>query len=115
VVSGNGDQMQGQENKKTGTENERTEAAKKYKNYNPYSAELGSAVNLNEKLFFEKSEWLNTVEAAVYLRKFLGTGCPSVNAIHKLVSQGKIRRRKFAGRLYFKRKELDYLIESSTG
>lgn len=93
----------------------RINAGKKYKNFSQYSAELGSAVHLNEESFFEKSEWLNTVEAAVYLRKFLGTGCPSVNAIHKLVSQGKIRRRKFAGRLYFKRKELNYLIECSMG
>ena len=64
-------------------------------------------------LFFENLEWLTTAEAAAYLRKFCSSGLPSVNAIHKLVSQGKIRRRKFAGRLFFKRKELDYLIECS--
>jgi hypothetical protein len=64
-------------------------------------------------LFFENLEWLTTAEAAVYLRKFCPTGTPSVNAVHKLVSQGKIRRRKFSGRLFFKRKELDYLIECS--
>lgn len=62
---------------------------------------------------FENLEWLTTAEAATYLRKFCRGGRPSVNAIHKLVSRGLIRRRKFAGRLYFKRKELDYLIESS--
>ena len=64
-------------------------------------------------LFFENLEWLSTAEAAVYLRKFNQNGIPSVNAIHKLVSQGKIRRRKFSGKLYFKRKELAYLIECS--
>lgn len=64
-------------------------------------------------LLFENSEWLTTAEAATYLRKFCPSGVPSVNAIHKLVSRGTIRRRKFAGRLYFKRKELDYLIECS--
>ena len=65
-------------------------------------------------LIFENlSEWLTTAETATYLRKFSPEGKPSVNAIHKLVSQGKIRRRKFSGRLYFKKNELDYLIETS--
>ena len=79
------------------------------------SAEMGPLINSAARsLFFEnKSEWLTTAEAATYLRKFKPEGIPSVNAVHKLVSKGKIRRRKFAGRLYFKRKELDYLIESS--
>ena len=79
------------------------------------SAKMGPVVDYQPRSnwFFEKSDWLTTAEAATYLRKFVGEGRPSLNAVHKLVSQGKIRRRKFAGRLYFKRKELDYLIESS--
>lgn len=64
-------------------------------------------------LLFENLEWLTTAEAAAYLRKFCPSGAPSVNAVHKLVSQGRVRRRKFAGKLFFKRKELDYLIECS--
>jgi len=71
------------------------------------------ALKTGSNLFFENLEWLTTAEAAAYLRKFSPLGNPSSNAIHKLVSQGKIRRRKFAGRLFFKRKELDYLIECS--
>jgi hypothetical protein len=62
---------------------------------------------------FENLEWLTTKEVAIYLRKISDFGDPSTNAIHKLVSKGKVRRRKFAGRLYFKKRELDYLVESS--
>lgn len=61
----------------------------------------------------DKSEWLTTKEAAIQLRKFLPSGEPSANAIHKLVANGRLRRRKFAGRLFFRKRELDFLIESS--
>lgn len=57
-------------------------------------------------MFFYNLIWLTTKEAAVYLRK-------SVNAIHTLVSRGQLRARKYSNRLYFKREELDYLIETS--
>lgn len=63
--------------------------------------------------FIDKSEWLTTKEAAIQLRKFLPSGEPSVNAIHKLVAKGSLRRRKFAGRLFFRKREIDFLIESS--
>jgi len=61
----------------------------------------------------DKSEWLTTKEAAIQLRKFLPSGEPSANAVHKLVANGSLRRRKFAGRLFFRKKEIDFLIESS--
>lgn len=61
----------------------------------------------DSKMLFENLEWLTTKEAAYYLRR-------SVNAIHILVSRGKIRSRKFQRRLYFKKNELDYLIETSS-
>lgn len=57
-------------------------------------------------LLFNNLIWLTTKEAAVYLRR-------SVNAIHTLVSRRKLRARKFSNRLYFKKEELDYLIETS--
>lgn len=57
-------------------------------------------------LLFENLIWLTTKEAAVYLRR-------SVNAVHTLVSRRKLRARKFSNRLYFKKDELDYLIETS--
>ena len=57
-------------------------------------------------LLFENLIWLTTKEAALYLRR-------SVNSIHTLVSRRQLRARKFRNRLYFKRDELDYLIETS--
>ena len=57
-------------------------------------------------LLFENLIWLTTKEASVYLSR-------SVNAIHTLVSRGQIRARKYSNRLYFKKEELDYLIETS--
>ena len=58
------------------------------------------------QMLFENLIWLTTKEAAAYLRK-------SVNAIHTLVSRSQLRARKFSNRLYFKKEELDYLIETS--
>ena len=57
-------------------------------------------------LFFEKLVWLTTEEAAQYLRK-------SVNAIRIMVYRNEIRARKHRRRLYFRRDELDAVIESS--
>lgn len=64
------------------------------------------------RLFFENLEWLTTEETAIYLRKVSPDGTPQLNTIHQMVCRGLIRRRKFGGRLYFRRRELDYLIES---
>ncbi|MBF0443917.1 MAG: helix-turn-helix domain-containing protein [Oligoflexales bacterium] len=50
--------------------------------------------------------WLDSKEAAEYLRKSMG-------ALHKLVARGYVRPRKFRRRLYFLRIELDRLLESS--
>lgn len=58
------------------------------------------------EMFFNNLNWLTTKETAVYLRK-------TVNAIHTLVSRKYLRPRKFARRLYFKKEELDYLLETS--
>lgn len=60
----------------------------------------------NTDLFFEKLIWLSTEEAARYLRK-------SANAIRILVHRRVLRARKFRRRLYFRREELDALIETS--
>lgn len=56
--------------------------------------------------FFENLIWLSTEEAARLLRR-------SPHALRQLVYKGKIRPRKFGGRLYFKRSELNELIETS--
>ena len=58
------------------------------------------------KLLFENLTWLTTEEAAQYLRK-------SANAIRILVFKKILRARKFHRRLYFKKSELDEVIEAS--
>jgi len=55
---------------------------------------------------FEVLTWLSTKDAAKYLRK-------TVNALRIMVFRGYIRPRKFRRRLYFRRLELDRLLESS--
>ena len=60
----------------------------------------------NSEMFFDNLIWLNTEEAARYLRK-------SANAIRILVHKKILRARKFRRRLYFKKSELDMLVETS--
>jgi|GEM_PF-2195016 len=69
--------------------------------YNP-----SGGPNHRASLLFENLIWLTTKETAVYLRK-------SVNAVHLLVSRKHLTARKFKNRLYFKRKELDFMLETS--
>lgn len=57
-------------------------------------------------LLFEKLIWMTTEEAARYLRK-------SANAIRIMVHKKILKARKFRRRLYFKKDELDALIETS--
>lgn len=53
-----------------------------------------------------RAHWLTTAEAARYLRK-------SPNAIRILVHRGHLRARKLGSRLYFKRSEIDQLLENA--
>ena len=69
--------------------------------YNSSAESNGSA------MLFNNLKWMTTNEAAAYLRK-------STNAIRTAVCRGHIQARKFRRRLYFKRSELDRLIETST-
>ena len=55
---------------------------------------------------FSSLTWLNSNDAAKYLRK-------TVNALRIMVNRGYIRPRKFHRRLYFRKLELDRLLESS--
>ena len=57
-------------------------------------------ISLSEK------NWLTTAEAASYLGK-------TRNALWLLVSRGLIIKRKWQGRLYFKRAEIDRLLEGA--
>lgn len=57
-------------------------------------------------LLLKNLKWLTTEEAANYLRK-------SANAIRIMVHKKILKARKFRRRLYFRRDELDAVIESS--
>jgi hypothetical protein len=65
-----------------------------------------SAGKACESQIFDNLIWLNSKEAALYLRKSYG-------ALKVMVHRGQVRARKFQNRLYFKRSELDELIETS--
>ncbi len=56
---------------------------------------------------FERLTWLDSKEAARYLRK-------TANALRIMVYRGYVRPRRFRRRLYFRKIELDRLLESST-
>lgn len=66
--------------------------------------------NLGEQLsartLFDNLIWLTTDEAAQFLRK-------SSHALRQMTYKGKIKPRKFGGRLYFKRTELNDLVDTS--
>ena len=66
-----------------------------------HSGELNKARSLFENLI-----WLTTDEAATFLRK-------SSHALRQMTYKGKIRPRKFGGRLYFKKAELNDLVDTS--
>ena len=61
----------------------------------------------SSEMFFDNLVWMNSAEAARYLR------LDSVAALRTAVCRGKLRRRKWNGKLYFKRSELDRLLEGS--
>jgi hypothetical protein len=57
-------------------------------------------------VLFDNRIWLSTDEAARYLGK-------TRNAIWILLSRGHLIKRKWKRRLYFKKSELDRLLETS--
>ena len=77
-------------------------------NYKMETTCYSSPVDSNESaLLFDKLYWMTTNEAATYLRK-------STNALRTAVCRGHVSAKKFRRRLYFKRSDLDRLIETST-
>ena len=68
---------------------------------------LESTEDQKSSLFFENLEWMRSEEAARYLRR-------SVGQIRNMVYRGQIKFRKFNGRLYFKKIDLERAIEFST-
>lgn len=59
-----------------------------------------------EQGFFYNLKWLRTEEAAQYLRT-------SVGQIRNMVYRKQLKARKFQNRLYFRRRELDFILEAS--
>ena len=55
---------------------------------------------------FDRLTWLDCKEAAMYLRK-------TANALRIMVCRGYLRPRRFRRRLYFRKIELDRMLESS--
>lgn len=55
---------------------------------------------------FDNLVWMTSEEAAKYLRKTVG-------ALRTAVCRGQIKARKWRRRLYFKKSELDFLLEGS--
>ena len=60
----------------------------------------------DEEKLFDNLIWLRSEDAAKYLRT-------SVGQIRNMVYRGQLKARKFQNRLYFKRRELDYILETS--
>jgi excisionase family DNA binding protein len=60
----------------------------------------------SDSLFFENQVWLSSEEAATYLRR-------SVGQVRNMVHRRQLGYRKFCRRLYFRRTDLDRVIETS--
>ncbi len=75
--------------------------------YNENNIVYNDIEHQNVQPIFENLVWLNTLETAQFLRK------KSTHAIRQLVYKGKLKPRKFEGRLYFNKLELESLIDSS--
>lgn len=76
------------------------------KSYIEADAENKNSAAKLETLFETKLVWMTSAEAASYLRK-------SVGALRTAVCRGQIVARKWRRRLYFRRTELDRLLENS--
>lgn len=68
-----------------------------------YSESVDSSGSMK---FFNNLIWMNSEEAAFYLRMTVG-------ALRTAVCRGQIKAKKFQRRLYFKRKDLDSLLENA--
>ncbi|MBY0415140.1 MAG: helix-turn-helix domain-containing protein [Bdellovibrionales bacterium] len=79
----------------------------KLHNYNLSPTGYSSPADSSESVeFFNNRIWLSTNEAAQYLGK-------TKNAIWILLCRGLLIKRKWRRRLYFKKAELDRLLETS--
>lgn len=74
---------------------------------------MKTALDPQNQLPFESSDWFDAMEAAVYLRLLRRDGSPCVEGLRNLVNQGRVPFYKPFGRLLFKRSELRSLVEAS--
>ncbi len=68
--------------------------------------QIATSPQEEEQGFFHNLKWLRTEEAAEYLRT-------SVGQIRNMVYRKQLKARKFQRRLYFRRRELDFILEAS--
>ncbi|MBP7843490.1 MAG: helix-turn-helix domain-containing protein [Proteobacteria bacterium] len=95
-------------------ENEMEKMTRRDGSFKMIDGESGKAlINSEQYLFFDKADWLTTSEAAIYLRKFHKDGSPSIGAIYMMLQRGRLRPRKYCGRLYFNKRELHRAVDSS--
>ena len=74
--------------------------------YKPKTTGYSSPVDNNSTMLFENLKWVDTKEAAQFLRV-------SVGSLRNMVYRRQVRARKFRRKLYFKVSELNRLIENS--
>ena len=67
---------------------------------------LVESSELNSEVVFDNLTWMTSAEAALYIRK-------SIGALRVMICRKQIRARKFHNRLYFRKSELDRLLDSS--
>lgn len=70
------------------------------------TTEASGGDEISAEPIFDNLVWMTSAEAARYLRK-------SVGALRTAVCRKQLRARKWRRRLYFKRSELDRLIDCS--
>lgn len=81
---------------------------------NNKSSDSSSEKDESSDTLFDNPMWLSTKDAAIYLRKFRKIdGAPSEGAIRNAVWRGIIKARKWRRRLFFKKADLDRLIQNS--
>jgi excisionase family DNA binding protein len=64
------------------------------------------ALKADEETLFDNLVWMTSAEAAHYLRI-------STNALRVAVCRGQINARRFRRKLYFRKNELDRMLETS--
>lgn len=79
----------------------------KFESYISQTTGYSSPIDLTKSdELFKNIKWMTTNEAAFYLRK-------SANALRTAICRGHLTAYKYRRRLYFKRSDLDKMLETS--